>query len=144
MREKQFEEQVKRWLESKGIYRIGTPFDQMPIKPVGYWLKRWGGSKYIPKGVPDMQITVGIFNIDVELKSETGHLDPLQVQKLQQIKESGGYCMVLRPKTFDRFKEWIEAAIKRDYQLKCTGEVWGCYIGHDEFCDPEKVWKPCE
>lgn len=133
MREKQFEEQVKRWLESVGIYRLGTAADQMESKPVGYWLKRWGGSKYIPAGVPDMQITVGIFNIDVELKSETGKLDPMQVQKLRQIKESGGYCMVLRPKDFDEFKEWVTAAIKRQKQLKAAGEVWGCYIGASEF-----------
>ena len=72
MREKQFEEQVKRWLESVGIYRLGTAADQMTVQPAGYWLKRWGGSKYIPAGVPDMQITVGVFNFDVELKSETG------------------------------------------------------------------------
>lgn len=133
MREKQFEEQVKRFLESVGIYRIGTPSDQMPVKPVGYWLKRWGGSKYIPKGVPDMQITIGVFNIDVELKNETGKLDPLQVQKLRQIKESGGYCMVLRPKDFEAFKQWVKDVIRRDYELKCEGSVWGCYIGASEF-----------
>lgn len=133
MREKQFEERVKRYLESVGIYRIGTPSDQMPVKPVGYWLKRWGGSKYIPKGVPDMQVTIGVFNLDVELKSETGHLDPLQVQKLRQIKESGGYCMVLRPKDFEAFKEWVTDAIKRDQQLKETGEVRRCSIGESEF-----------
>ena len=133
MREKQFEEQVKRYLESVGIYRIGTPEDQMPVKPVGYWLKRWGGSKYIPAGVPDMQVTIGVFNIDIELKSETGHLDPLQVQKLRQIKNSGGYCMVLRPKDFDAFKQWVKDVIRRDRELKETGEVWRCFIGASEF-----------
>ena len=139
MREKQFEERVKRWLESKGIYRLGTASDQMPIEPKGYWLKRWGGSKYIPAGVPDMQIVIGVFNLDVELKNETGKLDPMQIQKLRQIKEAGGYCMVLRPKDFEDFKKWVESAIRRDYELKCSGEVWGCYIGASELFADRKL-----
>lgn len=132
MREKQFEEQVKRFLESVGVYRIGTASDQMPIKPKGYWLKMWGGSKYMPAGVPDLHICIGVFNLDVELKNETGKLDPLQVQKLRQIRESGGYAMVLRPKDFEAFKDWVIAAIKRSDQLKAMGEVWGCWIGASE------------
>lgn len=133
MREKQFEERVKRWLESVGVYRLGTAADQMPVKPAGYWLKRWGGSKYIPAGVPDMQITIGVFNIDVELKSETGRLDPMQVQKLRQIRDLGGYAIVLRPKDFEEFKHFIAHLIARSWQLKDSGEVWGCSIGASEF-----------
>lgn len=132
MREKLFEERVKRFLESVGIYRLGTAKDQMPIDPKGYWLKRWGGSKYIPAGVPDMQIVIGVFNVDVELKNERGKVDPMQVQKLRQIRESGGYAVLLRPKDFDAFKEFVRWAITRSDQLKATGEVGRCDIGASE------------
>lgn len=135
MREKQFEEKVKRWLESVGIYRLGHSFEPIPpVKPVGYYLKRWGGSKYVPAGVPDMQIVIGCFNLDVELKNETGKLDPLQAQKLKQIRNSGGYAMVLRPKDFDKFKSYIIALITQDERLTAMGEIWkGCAIGASEF-----------
>lgn len=86
----------------------------------------------MPAGIPDLHICVGVFNLDVELKNENGKLDPLQVQKLRQIKESGGYAMVLRPKDFEEFKEWITEAIKRSDQLKRSGEVRGCFIGASE------------
>ncbi len=133
MREKQFEEKVKRYLESVGVYRLGTPKDQMPVKPRGYWLKRWGGAKYIPAGCPDMQITIGAFNVDVELKNEKGKLDPMQHQKLNQIKDAGGFCMVLRPKDFEAFKDWVSQALTREEQLKATGEIpRGCEIGASE------------
>lgn len=139
MREKQFEEQVKRFLESAGIYRIGTAADKMTVEPTGYWIKRWGGSKYVPAGVPDMQITVGVFNVDVELKSETGKLDPLQVQKLKQIKQFGGFAIVLRPKDFEEFKSFIWYLIARNWQLRETGEVWGCEIGEGELFTDRNV-----
>lgn len=132
MREKQFENQVKAFLQSVGIYRLGTSPDEMPMPPQGYYLKRWGGSKFIPAGVPDMQITIGVFNIDVELKSETGRLDDLQVQKLVQIMDAGGYAIVLRPKDFEAFQTFISWLIIRNQQLKDTGEIWLWDIGKEE------------
>lgn len=133
MREKLFEERVKRWLNSVGVYRLGTPKDQMQTEPKGYWLKRWGGSKYIPAGVPDMQIVIGVFNLDVELKNERGKVDPLQVQKLNQIRDAGGYAILLRPKDFEAFQGFVRWAIARSDQLKQTGEVVrGCDIGTSE------------
>ena len=135
MREKAFETRIKAFLDSVGIYRIGTPKDQMPVKPRGYWVKRWGGGKYVPAGIPDMQITVGVFNVDVELKTATGRIDPLQLQKLRQIREAGGYAMILRPKHFEDFRRFIMGLLLREEQLRGTGEVWECNINEEE------IWK---
>lgn len=35
--EKSFEERLKRWLESEGIYALGTPVQDMPFPPCGYY-----------------------------------------------------------------------------------------------------------
>ena len=35
--EKLFENKIKRYLISKGIYPLGTPKDKMPLKPTGYY-----------------------------------------------------------------------------------------------------------
>ena len=50
--EKIFEEKVKRYLESKGIYRLGTPKNKMSVTPVGYYEKRFANA-YTGAGLPD-------------------------------------------------------------------------------------------
>ena len=48
--EKNFENRVKKWLESIGVYPLGTADDKMDVPPCGYWEKRWGGG-YSKKGL---------------------------------------------------------------------------------------------
>ena len=69
--EKQFENRVKRYLETLGVYPLGCPHDKMTVPPVGYYEKRWGGG-YSKAGLPDMHIVVNGINLDVELKAPTG------------------------------------------------------------------------
>ena len=76
--EKRFEETLKSWLESEGIYALGTPRQDMKVPPCGYWEKRWGGGKYVKSGLPDMHIVVRNVSIEIELKSEPGTAAPLQ------------------------------------------------------------------
>lgn len=121
MTEKQFENKVKDFLKSVGVYRLGTAENDMPVKPTGYYLKRWGGGKYIPKGCPDLQIVVGVFSVDAELKCETGRADPMQIQKLRQIRDAGAYALLLYPKDFEWFKKFIKTLIKRDQMIKQDG-----------------------
>ena len=56
--EKNFENRLKSWLESEGVYALGTPRDKMPVPPCGYYEKRWGGGRYVKSGLPDMRIVV--------------------------------------------------------------------------------------
>ena len=56
--EKNFENRLKDWLESEGIYPLGHPEDKMTVPPCGFYEKRWGGSRYVKSGLPDMRITV--------------------------------------------------------------------------------------
>lgn len=106
--EKSFEEKLKAWLKSEGIYALGTPVQDMTTPPCGYWEKRWGGGKYIKSGMPDMHIVVNGISIEVELKAPNGRPSELQIQKLNQIDEAGCIGLVLFPKDFPKFQKLIQ------------------------------------
>ena len=105
--EKSFEEKLKAWLESEGIYALGTPKQDMRAEPCGYWYKRWGGGKYVKAGLPDMQIVVKGINLDVELKAPNGRPSELQKQKLNQKDDADCCALVLYPKDFEKFKRLV-------------------------------------
>lgn len=113
--EKSFEEKLKTWLESEGIYALGTPVQDMTTPPCGYWEKRWGGGKYIKAGMPDMHIVVNGISIEAELKAPNGRPSALQIQKLNQIDDAGCIGLVLFPKDFEKFQRLIRY-IKCGYQ----------------------------
>ena len=106
--EKQFENKVKRFLESEGIYPLGCPKQDMTIKPCGYWEKRWGGGKFTKAGLPDMHIVVCGISVEVELKAPNGRPSELQKKMIEQIKNSGGIAEIIYPKDFESFKILIK------------------------------------
>lgn len=118
MTEKQFEKLVERELDKREIDRLGNPKHH---DPRGYWIKRWGGSKFVPAGLPDLQIVIGCFNVDVELKTERGVVSELQKQKIEQIKESGGYAIVLRPSGLDKFLKFVDLLIMNNSAIRSDG-----------------------
>ena len=114
--EKNFENRVKNWLLSLGVYPLGFAADKMPVPPIGYYEKRWGGG-YSKSGLPDMHITVNGISLDVELKASNGKPSDLQKQKIRQINNSGGLAMVLYPEGFEEFKNIVKGVIK------CNGHI---------------------
>lgn len=105
--EKNFENRFKRWLESQGIYPLGTPKQKITTPPCGYWEKRWGGGQFTKSGLPDMHVVVNGKSFDFELKGPTGRPSELQLFIIKQINEAGGYARVVYPKDFDDIKEII-------------------------------------
>ena len=105
--EKTFEESLKRWLETEGVYALGTPIQEMLTPPCGYYEKRWGGGKYTKSGLPDLHIVVNGISIEVELKAPHGRPSELQKQKLKQIDSAGCIGMVLYPRDFEKFQKLI-------------------------------------
>lgn len=105
--EKSFENQLKSWLESQGVYALGTEKQKMTVEPCGYWEKRWGGGKYTKAGMPDMHIVINGISIEAELKAPTGKPSELQIQKLNQIDDAGCIAIVLYPKDFENFKRLV-------------------------------------
>ena len=113
--EKNFENRLKKWLESEGIYPLGESVDRMKAPPCGYWEKRWGGGRYVKSGLPDMRIVVKGIVLEVELKATNGTPSELQKRNIRQINNSGGLAMVLYPDGFETFKKIVKGA----KQCKC-------------------------
>lgn len=113
MTEKQLENNFKKWLESRGIYRLGTPKEKMTCAPRGYYVKRWGGGYFGQAGLPDMQIVINGVCYEIELKSATGKPSSLQIKMLEQINISGGVGCVLRPQNYKNIKNTIMNTLEK-------------------------------
>lgn len=105
--EKIFENKVKRYLESIGVYGLGTPRHTMSVEPIGYYEKRWGGMM-TKSGLPDLHICIHGHSIEVELKASHGRLSEIQKFMLHQINMSGGKAIVVYPEDFAKLKQLIE------------------------------------
>lgn len=106
--EKNFENRLKEWLKSEGVYPLGEPVDRMGTPPCGYWEKRWGGGRYVKSGLPDMKIVVKGITLEVELKATNGTPSELQKRNLAQINNSGCFGFILYPEGFETFKKIVE------------------------------------
>ena len=106
--EKNFENRLKKWLEAEGIYPLGEPVDRMSAPPCGFYEKRWGGSRYVKSGLPDMRITVKGIALEVELKATDGTPSVLQKRNLAQINGSQGFGFILYPEGFEAFKTIVK------------------------------------
>lgn len=109
--EKLFENQVKRWLNSVGVYPLGTPMQKKSMPAIGYWVKRWGGGLYTKSGLPDMQIVIHGKCIEVELKAKHGKPSEVQKHIIKEINDSGGMGIILYPDDFEEFKNQIRGLI---------------------------------
>jgi hypothetical protein len=129
--EKSFETRLKAWLESEGIYALGTPAQDMVTPPCGYWEKRWGGGKYIKSGMPDMHIVVNGISIEAELKAPNGRPSELQIQKLNQIDDAKCIALVLYPKDFEKFQKLVRHI--KGYHMEMPNIA--------TYCGLERGWK---
>lgn len=102
--EKRFENRVKAFLKSEGIYPAGQGYRIDDVH--GWYIKVWGGG-YQKSGIPDMLLCVEGMFIGVELKASHGKLSEIQKINLKQICAGGGWAFSLYPKQFDDFKEFI-------------------------------------
>ena len=109
--EKQFENKVKDWLESKGIYDAGTPQNEKTVREIGWFLKVWGGGMQ-KSGIPDLLLCVNGFFISCELKSKTGRPSILQTKNTVAINQSNGIGIVLYPDGFEEFQKIILGVIQ--------------------------------
>lgn len=109
--EKNFENQVKNWLKTIGVYPLGYAKDKMTVPPIGYYEKRWGGG-YSKSGLPDMHIVANAISLDVELKASNGRPSELQKHNIRQINTSGSIGMILYPEGFEQFKTIMKGVIE--------------------------------
>lgn len=104
--EKLFENKIKRFLESVGVYPLGTAPDKMKIPPVGYYEKRHG-SMFTKSGLPDLHICIYGSSIEVEIKAQNGRPSELQKFMMKQINNAGGNAILLYPSDFNAFTDMI-------------------------------------
>lgn len=119
--EKNFENRLKRWLESIGVYPLGMEKQKMTVPAIGYYEKRWGGG-YSKAGLPDMHIVVNGINVDVELKASNGRPSELQKHNTKQINHSGSIAMILYPEGFEEFKSIVKGV------KECSGHIAGLNV----------------
>ncbi|MFR9293585.1 MAG: VRR-NUC domain-containing protein [Turicibacter sanguinis] len=91
MREKSFENKVKKFLKEQGCY----------------FIKYWGGGIFTQEGVPDLLVCCNGHFLGIELKSPTGTPSELQKYNIQEIRKAGGKGIILYPSEFETFKSMI-------------------------------------
>ena len=108
--EKSFENKVKRYLESNGIYPFGTPAQDITVPVVGYYEKRWGGGQFAKSGLPDLHVVIRGRSIESELKAPNGRPSVLQLKNLELINSSDsiGHILVESSATVERIKRHIQ------------------------------------
>ena len=121
--EKNFEERVKRYLKSIGVYPLGTPPDKMTVTPCGYYEKRWGGGTFTKSGLPDLHIVVNGMSVDVELKAQNGRPSELQIFVIKQIRAAGGVAFVLYPSGDLDFVKFMTDLKHEIYNRETTPEI---------------------
>ena len=108
--EKLFENRVKKWLHTMGIYAAGTPMNRMEAVN-GWFFKVWGGG-YQKSGIPDLLICVNGFFLAVELKAQNGTASELQKLNTARINAAGGIGIILYPDGFEEFQEIVKGVIE--------------------------------
>lgn len=101
--EKLFENKLKRWFHSIGIYPAGFPAERMAAPIIGWYTKIWGGG-FQKSGIPDIIACVKGHFISIELKAESGRASELQKLNTHRIRDSGGSGIFLYPSGFEGFK----------------------------------------
>lgn len=109
--EKLFENRIKKYLHSVGIYPAGYATDKMEAAMVGWYTKIWGGG-YQKSGIPDILCCVNGIMIAVEIKASNGRPSELQKLNVKRINKSGGIALFLYPEGFEQFKNLIKEVVK--------------------------------
>lgn len=108
--EKQYENKIKKFLISEGVYEAGTPEHKIVNDVYGWFFKTWGGGMQ-RSGIPDLIINCNGYFLGIELKAPNGKPTELQKKNIDLINRGNGVGWILYPKDFELFKELI-------YELK--------------------------
>lgn len=92
--EKIFENKIKKYLKDKGCYCV-----------------KYFGCNYSTSGTPDILACVNGHFVAIEVKAQTGKPSELQMAKIRQIRECGGFGYVVYPSGWDRLKAIIDGIL---------------------------------
>lgn len=89
--EKTFENKIKRYLVSQGIYYF-----------------KFFANRMTRAGIPDLICCVNGYFVGIEVKAQTGKPSELQLYNVEEIRKSGGFCVVVYPSGYDKLVKFIE------------------------------------
>lgn len=92
--EKQFENKIKRYLKERGAYRV-----------------KYHGNYYSENGTPDILACVNGYFLAIEVKAQNGTPSALQLVKINDIREAGGFAYVVYPSGWERLKDIIDGLL---------------------------------
>lgn len=93
---------------------FGNKVKQFILSKKGWFIKYWAGSPYTKDGIPDLLACINGRFYGIELKAAKGRPDLLQLINLSKIRNSGGIGLLLYPKDFDGFKNFINDPKKNE------------------------------
>jgi len=89
--EKSFENKIKRFLDSKGV-----------------WYVKFFANGYTKIGVPDILACVNGYFVGIEVKARNGRPSELQQLNIKKIRDCGGFAVIVYPTGFEELKRLIE------------------------------------
>ena len=92
--EKSYENKIKRYLKDKGAYRV-----------------KYHGNYFSENGTPDILACVNGYFLAIEVKAQDGHPSELQLVKINDIREAGGFAYVAYPSGWNRLKGIIDGLL---------------------------------
>lgn len=110
MTEKQFENQIKRFLKDNGVYPAGTAKQNIHTETRGWFFKVFGGG-FQRSGIPDLICNINGYFVSIEVKSATGKPSKLQELNTNLINDGNGIGLILYPKQFSEFKKLVRGLI---------------------------------
>lgn len=96
--EKKFENNIKRYLADKGLYYLKVH-----------------GNTFTPNGTPDILACVNGYFLGIEVKAQNGKPTALQLLKIRNIRDAGGFAYVVYPSGWNKLKAVIDGLLIEEF-----------------------------
>ena len=96
--EKIFENKIKKYLTDKKCYCV-----------------KYFGCNYSTSGTPDLLCCINGYFVAIEVKAENGHPSALQLQKIKEIRDAGGFGYVVYPSGWNKLKAIIDGILTDNF-----------------------------
>ena len=106
MREKLFENKIKKYIEAKGGWQV-----------------KFFANKYTKSGIPDILACINGYFVGIEVKSDKGSPSELQLHNVRAIRRAGGFAFVLYPSGGERFTDIVDDLIHDTWSLDMDVEL---------------------
>lgn len=106
MREKSYENKIKRYLKERGCYRV-----------------KYFGTMYSEAGTPDILACVNGYFLAIEVKADDGKPSELQLVKIDAIRKAGGFAYVAYPSGWQRLKDIIDGLLIDSFSREMEVEL---------------------